>query len=68
MRIKIIDRNRTGGGVCINTHQDISFHTRHDLIHNQIEGIWVEILLPKAKPIILGTCYTPILKTISIRF
>ena len=53
------DRNRNGGGVCAYVRNDISFTLASDISENELEAIWIEILLPKSKPIILGTCYRP---------
>jgi hypothetical protein len=49
------DRNRNGGGVCMYIRNDISFYVRYDLSNNTNECIFVEILLPRNKPIIVGT-------------
>ena len=48
------DRNRCGGGVCIYVRNDIGFNSRPDLHNDQLENIWLEILLPKTKPICFG--------------
>ena len=53
------DRNRNGGGVLIYIRSDIAFNTRSDLINDSIEAIWVDILLPKTKPILVGSIYRP---------
>ena len=53
------DRSRHGGGVCIYIHNTLAFNVRHDLNHVKLETVWVEILLPKSKPLLLGTCYRP---------
>ena len=34
-------------------------HPRKDMHCSEIEAIWVEILLPKTKPILCGTVYRP---------
>ena len=51
------DRNRDGGGVCIYVKSSLAFNQRTDLHDPKLEAIWVEILLPMSKPIIIGTCY-----------
>ena len=38
---------------------DIAFNTRPDLGNDHIESVWIEILLPKTKPILVGVCYRP---------
>ena len=53
------DRNRDGGGVCVFVRCDIAFNTRPDLGNDYIESAWIEILLPKSKPILVGVCYWP---------
>ena len=45
------DRNRHGGSVCLYIRSDISFNTREDLQHQDLESLWMELLLPNAKPI-----------------
>ena len=53
------DRNRNGGGVCLYIKNGIAFNVRGDLCNNKIESVWVELLLPKTKPIVIGACYRP---------
>ena len=53
------DRKRDGGGVCIYIHSDLAFNPRPDLDIPKMEAIWTEILLPRCKPIIVGSCYRP---------
>jgi hypothetical protein len=55
------DRNREGGGVCTFINNDIAFINRTDLICEgcDFETMWIELLLPKTKPIVVGTCYHP---------
>ena len=36
---------------------DLAFNIRTDLNNLNMEDIWIEILLPKTKPIFVGTCY-----------
>ena len=54
------DRNRNGGGVCSYIRDDLAFtplpiqNTTDDY-----EVLFVELLLPKTKPIVIGTCYRP---------
>ena len=51
------DRKRDGGGVCIYVHSSLAFNTRSDLLESNLEAVWVEIMLPKSKPLIVGVCY-----------
>ena len=53
------DRNREGGGVCTFIRNDIAFRSREDFAHDSLEATWFELLLPKSKPIIVGTVYRP---------
>ena len=53
------DRNRNGGGVLIYIRSDIVFNLRTDLINESLEAVWVDILLPKTKPILVGSIYRP---------
>ena len=51
------DRNRNGEGVCIYVNSSLAFIQRTDLLDPNLEAVWVEILLPRSKPIIIGACY-----------
>jgi len=53
------DRARHGGGVCVYIRSDIAFNERLDLQNEIIETLWIDLLLPKTKPILIGTCYRP---------
>ena len=53
------DRKREGGGVCTFIRNDIAFRSRVDLAHESLEATWFELLLPKSKPIVIGTVYRP---------
>jgi hypothetical protein len=52
------DRNRNGGGVACYIRSDISFNVRDDFTAD-IENIFVDILMPKLKPILVGIVYRP---------
>ena len=52
-------RNRNGGGVCANVRADIAFKTRLDLRCDDLQSVWIELLLPKTKPILTGVVYRP---------
>ena len=36
---------------------NIDFHVREDLQNDPLEDLWIELLFPKTKPLIVGTCY-----------
>ncbi len=52
------DRNRHGGGVACYIRNDICYNHR-DNFSNEIENIFLDILLPKTKPILIGILYRP---------
>ena len=56
-----LDRNNgeSHGGIVCYVRNDISFKHNSDLNDNDIEALWVEINLPKTKPILVGTVYRP---------
>lgn len=51
--------SRNGGGVCAYIRNDISFTLADYLSVDDLESVWLELLLPKTKPIVIGTCYRP---------
>ncbi|XP_060799413.1 uncharacterized protein LOC132901016 [Neoarius graeffei] len=53
------DRDRNGGGVVVYIRNNIAFNVRPDMMDNDLEAVWVNILLPKTKAILLGACYRP---------
>ena len=53
------DRNRQGGGVCFFIRNNLTFNARNDLDHPELEASWIELLLPKSKPILCGVLYRP---------
>ena len=50
------DRNRHGGGVACYVNNNVSFNIRSDF-STDIENIFIDILLPKTKPLLLGILY-----------
>ena len=52
------DRNRHGGGVACYVRNDLSFTKRNHFPHD-IETIFIEIFLPKTKPMTVGIVYRP---------
>ena len=55
-------RNRHGGGVACYVRNDLSFTKRNYFPHN-IETIFIEIFLPKTKPVTVGIVYRPLSQT-----
>ena len=54
------DRNRNGGGVCAYVRADIAFKPWVDWTCDDLESVWIELLLPKTKPILTGVVYFPL--------
>ena len=52
------DRNRHGGGVACFVNNSIHFNERNDFV-GDFEHIFIDILLPKTTPILLGVVYRP---------
>ena len=52
------DQNRHGGGVACYIRSDISFNIRGNF-SNEVENIFFDMLLPKAKPTLMGILYRP---------
>lgn len=53
------DRNREGGGTCLYIKKDIPYSIRSALHSDDLDCKWVDVILPKTKPILLGVCYRP---------
>ena len=53
------DRNRNGGGVALFIRDNIPFNTRPDLNVDGLEAVWVELLLPRSKGILVSAMYKP---------
>ena len=53
------DRERSGGGVCMYIRSNLAFNPRSELSTDQLENLWVEIILPKTKPVLVRVCYRP---------
>ena len=51
------DRDGHAGGVCAYIRDDLAFNVRQDLNNSDLEDLWLEILLPKSKPLYIGICY-----------
>ena len=52
------DRNRNGGGVACYVSNSIHYNERTDF-SKDFENIFIDILLPKTTPILLGVVYRP---------
>ena len=45
--------------VCIYIRSDLAFNELDELSNEELEATWIEILLPKTKPIVCGVVYRP---------
>ena len=52
------DRTRHGGGVACFINNSLNYNQRGDF-SNDVENIFIDILLPKTKPILFGVVYRP---------
>ena len=52
------DRNSKGGGVICYVTNKICYNTK-SFISNEIENIFIELLIPKTKPITVGIAHKP---------
>ena len=53
------DRSSAGGGVCIYIRNDLAYNPRQDLDLCDLEAVWLDLLLVKTKPILVGCLYRP---------
>ena len=53
-----LDRNRFGGGVSCYIKSEVGFNIRNDF-SVKIENIFLDILIPNSKPILIGIVYRP---------
>ena len=51
------DRQSRWGGVCMYIRSDLAYNRKNELENDNFEDLWLELLLPKSKPIFVGTCY-----------
>ena len=51
------DRVTHAGGVIMYIRSDLAYNHRGDLQNDNLEDLWIELLLHKTKPIFVGTCY-----------
>ena len=59
---KVVRRDRTsrsGGGVCLYVRNDIAFNIDIDMRTDDTESLWINVLLPRSKPIVVGVLYRP---------
>lgn len=49
----------SGSGVCAYIRNDLSWQRRPDLEYSKIEAIWIEIFIPKSRPILICFMYRP---------
>ena len=60
---KVNRQNKSGGGICIFTRENIKIKTRDDLVNEEsnsnTEFLFIEILNEKCKNIIVGIIYRP---------
>ena len=54
-----LDRANKGGGIAVYAKNELSVVRRDDLEMDGVEGLWVELFLPKSRGILLGTFYSP---------
>ena len=52
-------RDCHGGAVCVFVRNEVAFNERLGLAHDELEAVWLNIFLPKTKPIFVGTLYRP---------
>ena len=49
----------TGGGVALYVRDTITFNLRPDLAVDGLEAVWIELLFPRTKGILVCTMYRP---------
>ena len=54
-----LDRGEHGGGVAVYARKELSFVRRDDLEMEGVEGLWLELFLPKSRGVLIGTFYRP---------
>jgi len=52
-------KNNPGGGVCIYIKNEIHYNRRNDLEQDDIECVWLELFMTKAKSFLVGIVYRP---------
>ena len=59
---KVVRRDRSsgpGGGVCLYIRNDIAFNINVDMQTDVTESLWINVLLPRSRPIVVGVLYRP---------
>ena len=59
---KIIRHDRSsgsGGGVCFYIRNDIAFNIMDAISTGDTESLWINLLIPRSKPIVVGVLYRP---------
>ena len=51
------DRKTHAGGVLMYVRSDLAYNHRQDLQNDNLEDLWIELLLQDTKKIYIGTCY-----------
>ena len=52
-----LDREKNGGGVAVHAREEIQLVRRDDLEMKGVEGLWLELFLPKSRGVLIGTFY-----------
>ena len=53
------DRQGKGGGIAFYARNDVMVDRREDLERPNIEGLWLEVSLPKSRSFLTGCFYRP---------
>ena len=59
---KVIRNDRSsghGGGVCLYIRNNLAFNVISEMQTEVTESLWINVLLPRSKPIVLGVLYRP---------
>ena len=51
---------RSDGAVCIYLRSNINYQIRHDLCHDQLECVLIEVIRPHSRPFIVSRWYKPL--------
>ena len=54
-----LDRGENGGAVAVYARKELSFVRRDDLEMEGVEGLWLELFLPKSRGVLIGTLNRP---------
>ena len=53
------DRNPNGGGVALYIRNSLNYVNRSNLLPQDMEALWIEIVKPNSKPFAVLACYCP---------